>query len=244
MRVNILIIAIILLSSISIKAQNKFFERQYSFKEQMKKYRNPISDLEKTMINMGLVDIEKLDSTFVVNIVYSTPNNFVGVDLYGGFSKCYLQKDVAEKLILAQKHLKKINPNLSIMIYDGARPRSVQQKMWDVVQMPIEEKVKFLSNPKRGSIHNYGCAVDVGLATNNGEEVDMGSPFDHMGIEAHPVAEQKLLAEGVLTDTIVKNRQLLRNIMHKAGFYNIQTEWWHFNSCRREVAMEKYQIIE
>ena len=243
-RLKIFALITIVFSCTVSYSQIRSYKRSPAISVKLEEYRNPISELEKRLIKMGLVDIEKLDTSFILNIKYATADNFVGVNLYGDFNKCYLQKDVAEKLVNAQKYLKEIQPELTLMIYDGARPKSVQQKMWDVVKMPIEEKVKFLSNPKRGSIHNYGCAVDVTLATLDGEELDMGSPFDHMGIEAHPVAEQRLLAEGVLSEDAVKNRQLLRSVMYKAGFYNIQSEWWHFNSCNRETAKEKYEIIE
>jgi len=239
-----LLIVVALFACQVAKTQVSVNKRVCSINEKLTKYRLPITELEKRMIEAGLVDISTLDSSILLNIKYTSPDNFVGVDLYGDFSKCYLQKEVAEMLVKAQQYLQEINPKLTIMVYDGTRPRSVQQKMWDVVKMPIEKKVKFLSNPKRGSIHNYGCAVDVTIATIDGEELDMGSPFDDMGIIAYPSAEQKLLEEGVLTSDVIENRQLLRKVMRMAGFFNIQSEWWHFNSCTRQVAMEKYEIIE
>jgi D-alanyl-D-alanine dipeptidase len=53
----------------------------------------------------------------------------------------------------------------------------------------------------------------------------------------------QLLLEGRLTEEQINNRKLLRDIMHKAGFSYLPTEWWHFNSCSRPEAMQKYRII-
>jgi D-alanyl-D-alanine dipeptidase len=56
--------------------------------------------------------------------------------------------------------------------------------------------------------------------------------------------EEKLLADGSLTQLQYDNRKLLRKVMRQAGFWNIQTEWWHFVACSREAAMGKYKIVE
>lgn len=210
----------------------------------LESYRNPITLMEQRMIEAGLIDIAKIDSTITINLKYTTTDNFVGVDLYGDFNKCYLQPVAAKKLVKAQKFLKAINKEYSLMVYDGARPKSVQQKMWDHVDLPFYEKIKFLSNPKNASIHNYGSAVDVTIVNKNGEALDMGAPFDHIGELAYPIAEQKLLEQGKLSQKAVDNRKLLRHVMYKAGFFNIQTEWWHFNSCTRKEAKARYEIIE
>lgn len=218
--------------------------QRHSLARKLENYRNPITQLEQRMIEAGLIDIAKIDSTIAINLKYTTTDNFVGVDLYGEFNKCYLQPRAAKKLIKAQEYLKEINKEYSLMVYDGARPKSVQQKMWDHVQLPFSEKIKFLSNPKNASIHNYGSAVDVTIIKKNGEELDMGTPFDYIGELAYPVSEQKLLEQGKLSQKAVDNRKLLRHVMYKAGFFNIQTEWWHFNSCTRKEAKARYKIIE
>lgn len=207
-------------------------------------HREVISTIERAMQEGGLINILTMDSTFVLNIKYSTTDNFMKTDLYGSYEHCYLQADVAKKLVNAHQYLKEEHPDLRIMIFDGARPQSVQQKMWDFYQIPLAEKIKFLSNPTKGSVHNYGAAVDVSLCNKDGKELEMGTPFDSADSLAYPILENYYLGRGLLPLEIIKNRQLLRKIMYEAGFFNIQTEWWHFNSCTREKAMERYRIIK
>jgi D-alanyl-D-alanine dipeptidase len=201
--------------------------------------------LEQAMIDSGLVRLLDLDSTFIINLKYSTTDNFLGVDVYGDFNEAYLQPEVAKKVALAQAWLRDKDSTMTLIVYDATRPRSVQQKMWDILDMPAAEKGKFVSNPAsgKGSLHNYGAAVDVSIAR-NGIPLDMGTPFDHIGELAYPRLEQAMLDSGVLTQEIINNRKLLRRTMRKGGLWGIQTEWWHFNSCRRDTAIKYYPIIE
>jgi D-alanyl-D-alanine dipeptidase len=201
------------------------------------------SALEMELDSLGLVNVQSLDSTILTDLKYSTPLNFIGVDVYGDFDQCYLQEDVAGKLVNAQKYLREKYPYYSLVVFDAVRPLSIQQKMWDTLALPPGEKIKYLSNPKHFSLHNYGAAVDLSIADQNGILLDMGTPFDFFGEKAHPVKEQELLATGELTQHEISNREILRSVMRKAGFFGIQTEWWHFNSCTREVAATKYQIV-
>lgn len=200
--------------------------------------------LEKDLIKAGLVDIQKVIPGILVDLRYSDTANFLHADVYDDLEKVYLQPDVAEKLKLAQQYLKEKDSSLSLLVFDGVRPRSVQQKMWDMVDIPLAERGKFVSNPAKGSLHNYGAAVDVTIADVSGNELDMGTPFDDPSQLAYPTMEKHFLESGELTQEQVKNRQLLRSVLIKAGFFNIQTEWWHFNSCYREEAAVKYKIVE
>lgn len=204
----------------------------------------PMSVLEQRCIDAGLARIRDYDSTIVIELRYSTENNFLGIDMYADFEEGYLQPEVAEKLARAQAALHKKDSTLNIIVFDAVRPRSVQQRMWDTLQMPIEEKVKFVSNPRNGSLHNYGAAVDVSLVDVDGNILDMGAPYDHIGELAWPVKEEELLAQGLITQEAIDNRKLLRSVMRRGGFWNIQTEWWHFNSCRRDTAAKYYTILE
>jgi D-alanyl-D-alanine dipeptidase len=203
-----------------------------------------ISSTEQDMIKDGLVDIKKVDSSIVVNVKYSTTDNFLGIDIYGDFNKCYLQPDVAQKLKLAQQYLKLKYPYYSLIIYDGARPHSVQYKMWDSIHVPHDQRSKYLSNPKEGSLHNFGAAVDVSIIDEHGYVVDMGTKYDYFGELAYPREEERLLNEGKLSHNQVLSREVLRDVMHQAGFWSIATEWWHFNSCYLSTAYTKYKIID
>jgi zinc D-Ala-D-Ala dipeptidase len=203
-----------------------------------------LSSIEQQLISQGLVDIQSLDSTIVADLKYATTDNFIGADMYLGLKKAYLQPEVAEKLIKAQRILKKEHPEYSLIVFDAARPLKIQQAMWDQLLMPLNEKTKYLSNPKKGSIHNYGAAVDLSIQNNNGDLLDMGTPYDFFGDLAHPAKELVMLELGLLTQEQINNRKLLRGVMKQAGFFNISTEWWHFNSCSRDKAKELYSLIE
>lgn len=209
------------------------------------KISTPICDWDTYLENEGLVNIQALDSSIMVELKYSTEDNFMKKDMYGCLENCYLQPDVAKKLINAQQLLKEINPRLSLLVYDGLRTRSIQQYMWDILDLPLNEKVKFVSNPKRGSLHNFGAAVDITIYNIDSlKPLDMGAPYDYIGVKAWPTKEKLMLEKGIITQQHIDNRKLLRKVMTKAKFFNIQTEWWHFNSCYRKKAYEMYHIIE
>jgi D-alanyl-D-alanine dipeptidase len=201
-------------------------------------------ELEKHLIRSGLVDIQKVIPRILIDLRYSDTNNFMHTDVYGDLERIYLQPDVAEKLKVAQEYLQSQDSTLTLLVFDGVRPRSVQQIMWDTVDIPINERGKFVSNPKNGSLHNYGAAVDITIAKLNGEELDMGTPYDDASPLSYPTMEATYLEKGELNKEQIANRKLLRAALSKGGFWNIQTEWWHFNSCNREQAKRKYEIIE
>jgi D-alanyl-D-alanine dipeptidase len=203
-----------------------------------------LSEIERQCIQAGLVDIHSIDTTIRVNLKYSSSDNFLCMDMYGDFNKCYLQPDVAQKLHAAQSVLKKKFPYYSLIVFDAARPRAVQAKMWDTIAVPRSERSKYVSNPKNGSLHNFGAAVDLSIIDENGIELDMGTPYDYFGELAYPREEERLLKEGKLTYVQSLNRDVLRDVMLQAGFAGITTEWWHFNSCSRQEAFEKYTFLE
>lgn len=205
-----------------------------------------ISKLEKKLRDSGLVNILDIDSTIQVDVKYTTTDNFVGIDLYGDLSSIYFQPEIAERLKTVQTALKEIDSSLSLLIYDGTRPVSVQRVMWDALDtIPFERRIKFVSNPKNGSIHNYGCAVDLTLMNvKTKDTLDMGAGFDDPRRIAYPKFEKEFLEKGELTKDQLQNRLLLREVMRKGGFWVLPTEWWHFNGFTRAVAKEKFSPIE
>lgn len=203
-----------------------------------------VDTLEQTIIDAGLTDIQSLCPAILVELRYSTTNNFMEKDVYGHLNRVYLQPKVSEDLVKCYEYLQSIDSSLTLLVYDGVRPRSVQQYMWDILDMPIWEKTKFVSNPANGSLHNYGCAVDLTIANLDGEPLDMGAGYDDSRKIAYPRYEQVYLDSGMLSQDQIDNRILLRDVMKAGGFWNIQTEWWHFNRHNRETAKSLYSIIE
>ena len=203
-----------------------------------------VDTLEQSLIDEGLINVQSVDSTIVVDLRYSTTNNFVGVDVYGALDNAYLQEEPARRLAQANAYLKERKPGYTLYIFDAVRPRRVQQILWDTLDYPEREKPKYVANPQEGSIHNYGAAVDLTVADAAGQPLDMGTGFDYFGVLAYPTKEEEMLAQGKLTAEQVANRQLLRKVMTRAGFTPIKTEWWHFNAFSRTEANRQYGIVE
>ncbi|MCH2234543.1 MAG: M15 family metallopeptidase, partial [Crocinitomicaceae bacterium] len=203
-----------------------------------------IDSLEQSIIDAGLVNIQDSIPGILVELKYATTDNFMDTNVYGNLKRCYLQPDVAMSLKKCQEYLQSKDSTLTLLVYDGVRPRSVQQFMWDYLDMPIHEKTKFVSNPKNGSLHNYGAAVDLTIATTDGTPLDMGAGYDDIRKIAYPRHEQAYLDSGMITQEHIDNRILLRETMKAGGFWGIQTEWWHFNRYNRAKAKELYDIVE
>lgn len=205
----------------------------------------PQASVEQTLSAApGLVDAKTVVSDLQVELKYATDDNFIGRNVYGDLKKCYLQKEAAQSLAKAAALLTKVDPGLRLLAYDCVRPKSVQKQMWEVVKGTPQQS--YVANPhsKMGSIHNYGCAIDLTLAKADGSPLDMGTAFDHFGKEAQPRAESKLLSKGKLTHQQVANRLLLRRIMVEAGFYTISNEWWHFNCATSAQTRKRYKMVQ
>ena len=194
---------------------------------------------------IDVVNIQELDPTILVDLRYSSKNNFLKKDMYGDLEECFLRRKPAEMLCQANEHLKASHPELRLLVFDGLRTRSVQKKLWDALDtIPISVRTQFVADPEKGSIHNYGAAVDLTLALENGSELDMGTEYDHFGELAFPALEDSLLALGKLTDKQIENRTILRKVMTKAGFSTIDSEWWHFDAFSYNETKNKYTIVE
>ena len=201
--------------------------------------------LEASMVKQGLVDVQQADPSILVDLKYTTTDNFVHKDVYGELTKAYLQPMAALKLAAASRYLQAKHPDLRLLVYDAARPRTAQVKLWNALpDMPERQRRQYVADPKEGSIHSYGCAVDLTVATKDGTPLDMGTPFDYFGELAYPSREANLLQAGKLTQKQLANRQILRTAMLRAGFTRIEYEWWHFNARSRSRAKATYRIVE
>lgn len=199
---------------------------------------------DSTSLKFNLVDIQEINSTIKVDLKYASSDNFMKIKLYDKLNKVYLQRDVAIRLGRCQAYLNSLHPNLSLLVYDGVRPVSVQQKMWDALDsIPVSRRGLFVSNPKNRSVHNFGAAVDLTICDQDGIPLDMGAGYDDMNLIAYPSKESYFLEKGMLTKEQVESRQLLRKVMRKEGFTNIPSEWWHFNACSRKEAIKKYKVL-
>ncbi len=197
----------------------------------------------REMARQGFVDILSQDSTIQVSLMYSRADNFTGRVLYTDLREAYLHPKAARALARAQQLLREQHPELSLKVYDAARPMSIQQKMWDTVKGTAQQN--YVSNPRNGGgLHNYGMAVDITLCDAlTGDTLDMGTVVDHLGPEAHIDAEEDLVRRGTISAEALRNRLLLRQVMKQAGFTPLRTEWWHFNLITRAEARAHYKVI-
>lgn len=226
--------------------QEEFTEQKEENQPTDKTIAPEISELEISMQDQGLVNIQEIDNDILVELKYSSTDNFFGEDVYGILKNAYLQIPPTEALKKANQSLKEMHPNLRLLIYDAARPLSIQNILWEKLDtIPPRNRKNFVADPKEGSIHNYGCAVDLTLfdLTTN-QALDMGTKYDYFGPLAYPRLEERMLIEGKLTPEQIANRKLLREVMENEGFRAITSEWWHFNYHSRKRAKELYQIVK
>lgn len=164
-----------------------------------------------------LVELIKLDPTLHLEIRYATSNNFVGRPVYPE-ARAFLQRPAAEALVRANQSLKQ--QGYGLLIFDGYRPWTITKLFWDIT--PADKK-QFVADPKKGSKHNRGCAVDLTLFDlKTGREVQMPGVYDEMSERSYPdytggTPESRGL------------RDLLRSTMEPEGFAVYQFEWWHFD---------------
>jgi D-alanyl-D-alanine dipeptidase len=111
-----------------------------------------ISEVEQRMIEQGLVDIQSLDSTIMVDLKYSTTDNFVKTDVYGDLTRAYMQVKPAQMLVKANKILKEKYPNYRLLVYDAARPLNVQHTLWNLLDsIPPIKREDFVPHLSKNS---------------------------------------------------------------------------------------------
>lgn len=201
-----------------------------------------LSASAQSMARQGLVNVQDVDPSIKVSLMYSRPDNFCHHVLYEDLREAYLHPDAANALKKAQTWLKKHYPTLSLKIYDAARPMSIQEHMWEIVK--DTPSAPYVSDPtKGGGMHNYGVAVDLTLCNERGDTIHMGTKVDHFGPEAHVVGEKQLVKTGAISREALKNRRILRKAMLKAGFKTLYNEWWHFNLVPLDEAKKLYKVV-
>jgi len=178
----------------------------------------------------------------IADLRYATANNFTGAILDGALARALLHKDAAAKLFRAADALRDLEPTHRLLIYDALRPRSVQWLLWNHVRGTAQEP--YVAEPRRGSIHNYGMAVDLTIVDGQGRELDMGSYFDDFSEQAEPRHEQALVRAGKLTRAQLDHRLQLRHVMEAAGFIQMPHEWWHYDATTRAQVEAAYRIVE
>jgi zinc D-Ala-D-Ala dipeptidase len=164
-----------------------------------------------------LVELVALDPSIHLDIRYATADNFTGRPVYTQ-ARAFLQRPAAQALVRANARLREAG--FGLVVFDGYRPWRVTKLFWDIT--PADKK-DFVADPRKGSRHNRGCAVDLSLyELATGREVAMPSAYDEMTERSHPdyaggPAEARA------------RRDLLRGAMEAEGFTVYDVEWWHYD---------------
>ena len=162
-----------------------------------------------------MVELKTIVPGIQYDLRYATPNNFMHQKLYKDGDITFLRLPVAKALSKAQQELN--TRGLSLKIWDAYRPYSVTVKMGE----PIKDD-RYVADPKKGSGHNRGIAVDLTIIEKStATELNMGTGFDNFSDTAHQDFKD-------LSNEILQNRSLLKTVMEKYGFKALETEWWHF----------------
>jgi len=164
-----------------------------------------------------LVDVAGAVPDAVRELPYATEHNFTGRVLYPPGARCLLLRPVADRLARAADRLR--SRGYRLRLYDCYRPLAVQRELWR--RFP---RRGFVADPRWGSNHNRGAAVDVGLALPDGAAVELPTPFD--AFEARAGA----FATAGVSPAARRHRDLLRGAMEAEGFRPNRREWWHFDA--------------
>ncbi|MFM7730959.1 MAG: M15 family metallopeptidase [Flavobacteriales bacterium] len=180
-----------------------------------------IHDYNQTILDKpdhAFVDLRSVLEHAVFDIRYATANNFTGTVIYP-FAGAYCRKPVAEGLKLAEDSLKRMG--IGLVIYDAYRPYQATIQFWQVCT-----KKKFVASPFKGSRHNRGCAIDMGLVDlATGSYLEMPTEFDSFTAAAGSYYRR-------CTPEAARNRSILHGVMAWAGFAPHPDEWWHLDYDR------------
>lgn len=168
------------------------------------------------------VNIAILLPEIIQEIRYADTNNFTHTKIYD-CPACFLQKETALALDLASQ-LAALE-GYRLKVFDCYRAYDYQVKLYEAFP-----DFNYVAKPAQGSMHSYGCAVDLTLTDEEGNELDMGTAFDSFDKKSYSFSTE-------IDSTASWNRATLRTIMNQAGFNEIKTEWWHFSFavCDKKV---------
>lgn len=164
-----------------------------------------------------LVDVQASIPDLILDLRYARPENLFGRAVYPPSARCYLRRDAAERLARAADRLRK-EDGTRLVAFDCYRPHAVQKQMWELFP-----KKGYVADPKGGSVHNRGGAIDLSLADRDGRPLPMPSEFDEFTRRSwHSYTGGSAVER--------KNRDRLEAAMIAEGFAPIRMEWWHYEA--------------
>ena len=148
-----------------------------------------------------------------LDLRYATADNITGRAIYDR-AVALLHPDAHAALLRAAELAQA--RQLRLHVFDAYRPVAAQWRLWQTLPDP-----NFVADPRKGSLHNRGIAVDLTLASADGSLLDMGTGFDDMTPQSSHGRADIAAAQ--------RNRSLLLGIMAAAGWLHHPREWWHYN---------------
>ncbi len=182
----------------------------------------------------GFVVLGDLIPDVIQEIRYYSSFNFVGARIDG------YEEPVALLTSEAAEALKQVCAQAArfgyrLKIFDAYRPQQAVDHFMRWAADPADTRMKPFFYPDldkeslipggyiaRRSGHSRGSTVDLTLFDmSQGSDADMGGPFDWFGELSHP--DSRAVAPEQRA-----RRLLLRELMTRAGFRPLESEWWHF----------------
>jgi len=163
-----------------------------------------------------LVDAARAVPRLIVDLKYAGTRNFTGRALYPRGMRCRLRQSAAVRLARAARTLWR-QRKLRLVAWDCARPHRAQVELFRAHPEPGS-----VADPARGSLHERGVAIDLGLADASGRLVELPTEHDAFGPAAHADAP---LPAGPARE----HRDALREALHANGWRVNPQEWWHFS---------------
>jgi len=159
-------------------------------------------------------------------ILYATADNFTKEIVYDT-AAIFLSFEAHAALLKVIDFLKAYH--VGLIIYDAYRPYRYTVKFWEIIHDD-----RYVADPKKGSRHNRGCAVDVGLYDlNTDQPLDMPTAYDDFSEKAAANSKDRTKLQS-------NNVELLQQAMTSCGFQLFATEWWHFDY----VGWQQYPIYD
>jgi zinc D-Ala-D-Ala dipeptidase len=148
-----------------------------------------------------------------IDLIYATRANITGKAVYRA-AVCLLHADAAAALARAAELA--AAQGLRLRVFDAFRPVEAQWVLWRAFPDP-----EFIADPRIGSTHSRGVAVDLTLVDGAGNPLDLGTPFDDLTALSHHGSRD-------VPPEAQANRSRLLGIMAAAGWRHYQSEWWHY----------------
>jgi D-alanyl-D-alanine dipeptidase len=171
-----------------------------------------------------LIELTEATHDVLIDLRYASARNFTGAPVYAR-AICLLNPE-AETLLRRAVDLAR-PLGLKLKLFDAFRPSEAQWTLWRFRPDP-----EFLADPRRGSPHSRGAAIDLTLVDADGVELDMGTEFDAFT----PLSHHGSTAVGV---TAQRNRLVLLGLMTAAGWDFYRHEWWHYQL----FAARRYPVL-